>query len=119
MPSLYESLSMVAMEAWLMEVPTLVNGHCEVLKLQSRRSNGGLYYYTHDEFAAALKLLLDDATLRGQLGRQGRAFVAANYSWDIVMAKYRAVLETLIPTPAGERRPAKHAEAPENGGRHA
>jgi len=119
MPSLYESLSMVAMEAWLMEVPTLVNGHCEVLKLQSRRSNGGLYYYTYDEFAAALELLLDDATLRGQLGRQGRAFVAANYSWDIVMAKYRAVLETLIPTPAGERRPAKRAEAPENGGRHA
>ncbi len=51
MPSLYESLSLVIMEAWLMEVPTLVNGHCEVLKFQSRRSNGGLYYYTYDEFA--------------------------------------------------------------------
>lgn len=119
MPSLYESLSMVAMEAWLMEVPTLVNGHCEVLKLQSRRSNGGLYYYTYDEFAVALKLLLDDATLRGRLGRQGRAFVAANYSWDIVMAKYRAVLETLIQTPTGERRPAKRANASEDGARHA
>jgi glycosyltransferase involved in cell wall biosynthesis len=95
MPSLYESLSIVAMEAWLMETPTLVNGHCEVLKFQSRRSNGGLYYYGYDEFAAALKKLLDDAELRAQLGRQGRAFVARHYSWDVIMAKYRALLETV------------------------
>ena len=99
MPSLYESLSLVAMEAWLMGVPTLVNGQCEVLKSQTRRSNGGLYYYSYDEFAAALQRLLDDAPLRAQLGRQGRAFVAANYSWEVVMAKYRAILETLMPRP--------------------
>lgn len=102
MPSLYESLSLVIMEAWLMEVPTLVNGHCEVLKFQSRRSNGGLYYYTYDEFATGLKMLLDDADLRSRLGRQGRAFVASTYNWDIVMAKYRAILETLIAKPQAE-----------------
>lgn len=101
MPSLYESLSLVAMEAWLMGVPTLVNGQCAVLKSQTRRSNGGLYYYSYDEFAAGLQRLLDDAPLRAQLGRQGRAFVAANYSWEVVMAKYRAILETLIARPAG------------------
>jgi glycosyltransferase involved in cell wall biosynthesis len=95
MPSLYESLSMVALEAWLMETPTLLNGRCEVLKFQCRRSNGGLYYYTYDEFAAALTVLLDNPGLRAQLGRQGRSFVAANYDWDIVMAKFQAVLETL------------------------
>lgn len=102
MPSLYESLSLVIMEAWLMEVPTLVNGHCEVLKFQSRRSNGGLYYYTYDEFETALNLLLDDAALRAKLGRQGRAFVSANYSWDVVMAKYEALLDTLTAKPAPE-----------------
>jgi glycosyltransferase involved in cell wall biosynthesis len=95
MPSLYESLSMVALEAWLMETPTLLNGRCEVLKYQCRRSNGGLYYYTYEEFSAALAVLLDDPDLRAQLGRQGRAFVAANYDWDIVIAKFKAVLETL------------------------
>ncbi len=99
MPSLYESLSLVAMEAWLMGIPTLVNGQCEVLKSQTRRSNGGLYYYSYDEFAAALQRLLDDAPLRAQLGRQGRAFVAANYSWEVIMAKYRAILETLTASP--------------------
>ena len=99
MPSLYESLSLVAMEAWLMETPTLVNGNCKVLKQQTRSSNGGLYYYTYDEFSTALQLLLDDAGLRRQLGRQGRSFVAANYEWELVMAKFTAVLDTL----AGER----------------
>lgn len=95
MPSLYESLSMVALEAWLMETPTLLNGRCDVLKYQCRQSNAGLYYYTYDEFAMALRLLLGNPDLRAQLGRQGRAFVAARYDWDIVMAKYRAVVETL------------------------
>lgn len=103
MPSLYESLSMVALEAWLMETPTLLNGRCEVLKFQCRRSNGGLYYYTYDEFAAALAVLLDNPGLRAQLGRQGRAFVAANYDWDIVMAKFQAVLETLTTKNLPER----------------
>jgi glycosyltransferase involved in cell wall biosynthesis len=102
MPSLYESLSMVALEAWLMETPTLLNGRCEVLKYQCRRSNGGLYYYTYDEFATALQVLLDDPGLRAQLGRQGRAFVAAHYDWDIVIAKFQAVLETLAPQKSAE-----------------
>lgn len=95
MPSLYESLSMVALEAWLMETPTLLNGRCDVLKYQCRQSNAGLYYYTYDEFASALRLLLDNPELRATLGRQGKAFVAARYDWNIVMAKYRAVVETL------------------------
>lgn len=95
MPSLYESLSMVALEAWLMETPTLLNGRCDVLKYQCRQSNAGLYYFTYDEFALGLGRLLNDSDLRARLGRQGRAFVAARYDWAIVMAKYRAVIETL------------------------
>jgi glycosyltransferase involved in cell wall biosynthesis len=104
MPSLYESLSLVAMEAWMMEIPTLVNGHCKVLKQQTRSSNGGLYYYTYDEFSTALQLLLGDAVLRQQLGRQGRSFVVTNYDWEIVIAKFRAVLDTLT-----EKQPGYHA----------
>jgi glycosyltransferase involved in cell wall biosynthesis len=95
MPSLYESLSMVALEAWLMETPTLLNGRCDVLKYQCRQSNAGLYYFTYDEFVMTLNRLLGDPELRAQLGRQGKAFVAARYDWDIVMAKYRAIVETL------------------------
>lgn len=95
-PSLYESLSMIALEAWWMEKPVIVNGRCEIMKKQCRHSNGGLYYQVYDEFEVILKKLLDTPTLREKLGQQGRHFVAQNYHWDVIIAKYRAVLETLF-----------------------
>jgi glycosyltransferase involved in cell wall biosynthesis len=96
MPSLYESLSMLALEAWWMERPMLVNGRCEVLKQQCQRSNGGLYYFTYDEFAMTLKTLLETAELRHKLGQQGHLFVAQYYTWDIILDKYSAILTNII-----------------------
>ncbi len=93
MPSLYESLSIVVLEAWLMECPVLVNGHCEVLKQQCRDSQGGLYYGSYDEFAAALDLLLQREDLRKALGRQGRAFTEKRYSWDAILDQYRRAFD--------------------------
>lgn len=95
-PSLYESLSMIALEAWWMERPVIVNGRCKIMKQQCRSSNGGLYYQVYDEFEVILKKLLANGHLRHQLGRQGRRFVAHNYHWDVIMAKYQAVLETMF-----------------------
>ena len=46
MPSYFESLSMVALEAWALGRPVLANGRCDVLKGQCIRSNAGLYYET-------------------------------------------------------------------------
>jgi glycosyltransferase involved in cell wall biosynthesis len=92
-PSLYESLSMVTLESWLMGVPVLVNGRCEVLTAQCRQSNGGLYYCSYDEFGASLRLLLADCRLRQSLGKQGHRFASMHYNWDVVLAKYRVVLE--------------------------
>lgn len=94
-PSLYESLSMVALEAWLLRKPVLLNGRCEVLKHQCRASNGGLYYHSYDEFELTLNRLLDDPSLRHRLGQQGRRFVRSRYDWDIIVAKYQAILDTL------------------------
>lgn len=94
-PSIYESLSMISLEAWLAETPVLVNGQCTVLKYQCRQSNGGLYYHTYEEFSQTLSALLDDPSLRQRLGRQGREFVTKCYDWDIVVAKYQAVFEVL------------------------
>src|SRR5262245_7627079 len=42
-PSRYESLSIVLLEAWNHAVPALVNGACKVLAGQVSRANGGLY----------------------------------------------------------------------------
>ncbi|GAB4153494.1 MAG: glycosyltransferase family 4 protein [Candidatus Promineifilaceae bacterium] len=96
MPSAYESLSIVCLEAWHVGTPVLVNGECAVLKHQCRQSHGGLYYTSYDEFAAALHRLLADPVLRQQLGAAGRAFVHHTYHWPVIQAQYQAILHTLL-----------------------
>ena len=94
-PSKYESLSIIILEAWLMETPVLVNGRCEVLKYQCRHSNGGLYYTSYSEFESALNLLLSSSSLCRQLGEQGYKFVVENYNWETIIAKYQSLFRYL------------------------
>lgn len=93
MPSKYESLSMVLLEAWHCKKPVLVNGQCEVLKGQCIRSNAGLWYENYEEFRECLDLLLADEHLRDQLGNRGRKFVDENYSWENIEKKYLDLIE--------------------------
>ena len=95
MPSFYESLSMVTLEAWALGRPVLANARCEVLKGQCLRSNGGLYYENYAEFREALRLLLDSPRLRAGLGENGRAYFCANYTWDIIEHKYLSIMNEL------------------------
>jgi glycosyltransferase involved in cell wall biosynthesis len=95
MPSFYESLSMVTLEAWAMGRPVLANALCDVLQGQCRRSNGGLYYADYREFREGLSLLLASPDLRAALGRNGRAYYQANYTWDAIEGKYLALLGQL------------------------
>jgi len=95
MPSKYESLSMVLLEAWLCSVPVLVNGECEVLKGQCLRSNGGLWYRNYDEFTECLSVLLKYPELRIKLGENGKKYVHKNYSWNGIIDKYLSLFEKL------------------------
>ncbi|MDA1307805.1 MAG: glycosyltransferase family 4 protein, partial [Acidobacteria bacterium] len=83
-PSPHESLSLLALEAFAVGTPVLANGRSEVLVDHCRRSNAGLYYEDRWEFVDALKLLTRDAGLRAAMGRNGQAYVNANYRWDII-----------------------------------
>jgi glycosyltransferase involved in cell wall biosynthesis len=92
MPSPYESLSIVLLEAWNHGLPALVNARCKVLRGQVERANGGLYYQNAAEFGAGLDYLLDHADAARQLGRQGLAYVDREYRWPTVMQKIEALL---------------------------
>lgn len=95
MPSYYESLSMVTLEAWAMGKPVLANAHCDVLKGQCRRSNAGLYYTDYEEFKEALSLLEESPRLREALGRNGKTYYQSHYTWDIIENKYLSVISRL------------------------
>ena len=92
-PSVWESFSIVLMEAWLAGKPVLVHGDCDVTRDHVRRSNGGLYYVTVDEFAGALDWLLAHAMERAQLGQQGREYVQREYAWPRVIDRLRQTLQ--------------------------
>jgi len=96
MPSPYESLSLVLLEAWNHGVPALVNGGCKVLKGQTLRANGGLYYHHANEFIEGLTLLATDEALSLRLGAQGRAYVETWYRWPRVMATLEPFLRTVV-----------------------
>jgi glycosyltransferase involved in cell wall biosynthesis len=105
MPSRYESLSMVALEAWGMGKPVLANGACDVLRGQCIRSNAGLYYDDFEEFAEALFLLEASGPLGGVLGRNGREFFRRHYSWPVIERKYLDMFERLRREPVPEMEP--------------
>ena len=88
MPSYFESLSMVALEAWALGRPVLANGRCDVLKGQCIRSNAGLYYENYEEFVEALYSLESNGPLNARLGRNGREFFKRHYAWPVIERKY-------------------------------
>jgi glycosyltransferase involved in cell wall biosynthesis len=95
MPSQFESLSMVALEAWAIGKPVLANGRTEVLRGQCQRSQAGLWYCDYDEFKEAFLTLQSDVALRERLGENGRRFFLENYSWETIEKKYLKIIAAL------------------------
>ena len=95
MPSFYESLSMVTLEAWGMQKPVLANARCNVLKGQCLRSNAGLFYENYYEFKEAFSLLLSSMRLCESLGKNGRKYFEQNYTWEVIEHKYQIIIECL------------------------
>jgi glycosyltransferase involved in cell wall biosynthesis len=94
-PSPYESLSIVLLEGLALGTPALVNERSPVLVDHCRRSNAGLWYADAAEFGEALDLLARKDALRASLAARGRAYVAASYRWDVVMARYRSLIDAV------------------------
>ena len=106
MPSYYESLSMVALEAWALGKPVLANGRCDVLKGQCIRSAAGLYYESYEEFAETLYALESKGPLHTRLGENGREYFRAHYTWPVIEQKYLDMFARL------QREPARTTMAP-------
>ena len=100
MPSYFESLSMVTLEAWALGRPVLANGACDVLKGQCLRSNAGLFYDSYDEFAEALGWFARHPAESRTLGDAGRAYYAQHYAWPVIEGKYMDMFERLSREPA-------------------
>jgi glycosyltransferase involved in cell wall biosynthesis len=94
-PSHMESLSIVLLEAWLERTPALVASESAVLRDHCWRSGGGLLFASFAEYRGAVDMLLENESLRQQLGSAGREYVLANYNWESVGARLREVVGRL------------------------
>jgi glycosyltransferase involved in cell wall biosynthesis len=102
-PSYFESLSMVTLEAWALGRPVLANGLCDVLKGQCLRSNAGLTYENYPEFLTTLLTLENSSRLRTALGANGRRYFFEHYDWPVIERKYLDLFEQLGAEPAQSR----------------
>ena len=91
-PSRFESLSLLTLEAFASGTPVLVNGHSEVLVGQVERSQAGRTYTHLDSFITGLREVGEE---RSALSRRARAY-ATRYTWPRVVDAYREELEHIV-----------------------
>lgn len=92
MPSLFESLSIVLLEAWMLGTPVIANGKCDVLKGQCFRSGGGAVYSDVISFSQAVYALYRSPALRAKVGLRGLHYVQQTARWDRVEESYLQAL---------------------------
>ncbi len=107
-PSRMESLSIVALEAFSVGTPVIVNAGSKVLVDHSRTANAGLYYSDYDEFEAILDLLSSDKNLARGMGKLGQKYIKENFGWEKLLNRYEVTLRSLArpPRPVVRAKPA-------------
>lgn len=93
MPSPFESLSIVVLEAMTLSVPVIVNGRCDVLKGHCVRSNGGLYYKSYYEFEGCVNYMLQHKETADAMGKNGKYYVEDNYTWERIVERFVDIVE--------------------------
>ena len=107
-PGSLESLSLLALEAWAVGRPCLLNARSAVLAGQGARSGGGVTFTGAEELAAQATRFVADPGLAAAMGAAGRAWVAATYGWDLAETRLRALLAAATVTgwaPLADDRP--------------
>ena len=103
LPSKFESLSIVVLEAFYLHRPVLVNGECEVLKGHIEKSHGGYYYHNYTGFASKLTQLTHFADINREMGDNGYRYVMENYRWDIICRRMKSLIDYAIDKQKGVR----------------
>ncbi len=90
----FESLSLVALEAFAAGRPIVANGASRVLVGHCRRANAGLWYGNREEFVGILAS--DFVGAREALGRNGPGYIATHFAWRTVVERHRLLAEKVL-----------------------
>ena len=92
-PSGFEAFSLVLVEAWHAARPVLVNARCFATREHCERSGGGLWFDGYPAFEVSVDRLLAAPNLRQAMGAAGREYVQREFTWPLIIDRYRAFLE--------------------------
>jgi glycosyltransferase involved in cell wall biosynthesis len=98
-PSRYESMSLIALEAWMLGRPVVCTAYSAVVRGLTQRAQGGLYYGDAEEFSEILHRLVTDQPTAHALGQQGRQFTQVNFQWPEVMRHYHHFIDYVAQHP--------------------
>lgn len=102
LPSEFESLSMVVLEAMSVYTPVMVYGKCAVLRGHCIKSNGAFYYNNFFEFEGQLNYLLIDSKEKKQMVKNAYYYVQDNFRWEIIMQRLCKLISLVIDKRDGE-----------------
>lgn len=93
-PSIYESLSLILLEALSLKKAMLVNKKCNVMCEHYEKSGKAVAMYDGKEsFVSELHRLDTSDALRQEMGEKGAKYVAENYNWDLIMHRLTEQIE--------------------------
>ena len=103
-PSRFESLSLVLLEAMLLRTPVIANAQCEVLADHIANSGAGLAYRGLPGLVRAMAVVQTlDAAGRERWAERGAAYVQRSCSWPHVLQQYADAVEAVSSLPALQR----------------
>jgi glycosyltransferase involved in cell wall biosynthesis len=91
-PSYFESLSLLMLEAMWYNRPVLVNKQCAVLVEHADRSKAAFAYDDSENFSNQLHSLVNNSALNQEMGALGHAYVKKNYAWEKIIDQYRKAI---------------------------
>jgi glycosyltransferase involved in cell wall biosynthesis len=91
-PGYLESLSLLALEAWAVGRPCLMNVASPVLAGHAERSHGGLAFADATQLAARAGELIDNPQRASAMGSRGQAYVSSTYRWELAEERLRTLL---------------------------
>tara|TARA_B100000809_G_scaffold43630_1_gene37859 strand:+ start:27887 stop:29125 length:1239 start_codon:yes stop_codon:yes gene_type:complete len=96
-PSKYESLSLVTLEAMMQKKIVIANGQCEVLQNHILDSEAGFSYTDQKSYKKTINSLLNlSQNEEESMGENGHKYVVKNYAWDRILDKFDKAFEFVI-----------------------
>ncbi|MCZ7529170.1 MAG: glycosyltransferase family 4 protein [Acidimicrobiia bacterium] len=96
-PSPYESFSRTLMEAWLAGTLPIANAASDVVAWHMARAGSGLLYDDDFELEQCLRFVAEAPDAAATLAAPGREYVLAHYTWDPVLDRMEATIDSWMP----------------------